>query len=692
MEINCPKCKTNCKIADTAIGKSVRCKNTSCQFVFVVNPPDFVNRSPENKKSDYQEPKMVVNSSNKHASAQNNSSIGISHNLKKKKLMFVLRLIAIIICAIWIIGYIIEYQANRNLIDKDSSHVTEDNRYSETPPFMPSDQFYTVEVEEIIELLCIPKYSNQVIHKDLWYSTFGQPSSSMAIDDNPYKKIFSYKTKDGMLSLHTYVVGEDRELIMILEYNRVYCTSPNQKINKDLLKSLVMQAKNKYHELHPVKMSEDQKKEFNTNENIAIPSPPILTEEQKKSYEEEEKQQIEDRKQEAEKRRMEQEGVVKEMNRRANQKEIEDKHIEEEHKKELEARKQQAILRAKELFADIPTEPVFKISKKLGIKNLKIEYVKDTGIFLKAFKKAIVDSEFDDLLVILELGGKGEIDKDLVENIFEQLKDHEFPVMIRTKEDLSKATCICYSDFIIKNLYMRYSFYGWEKHPDGIGWICSWNPLMKEVLILPNIFNKRGSTINQAREQISEEIAKTRRRAELDGKPFSNETENTLQKMLTNKAYESFKKSLGNLQPIPVIDMMKDTNTINISNENEIVEGVGWKQFCVGATKEELIIAFGKPDSNTDDKWLQWKKKYIHCLIDNTQGAFELRFDAGFKGKTTEGIEIGSSLKQAIEAYGEPDSTEVKNNKKKLEWSSKGIMIWFNNDKTNQIVVFKPYT
>jgi hypothetical protein len=138
-------------------------------------------------------------------------------------------------------------------------------------------------------------------------------------------------------------------------------------------------------------------------------------------------------------------------------------------------------------------------------------------------------------------------------------------------------------------------------------------------------------------------------------------------------------------------NVMKDTNTKKISTDIEIVEGIGWKKFCVGATKEELIKALGKPDSITDDKWFQWKKKYIHCLIDSTQGAFELRFDAGFKGKTTAGIEIGSTLKQAIEAYGEPDSTEVKDNAKKLIWSPKGILIWFNHDKATQIVVFRPY-
>ncbi len=136
---------------------------------------------------------------------------------------------------------------------------------------------------------------------------------------------------------------------------------------------------------------------------------------------------------------------------------------------------------------------------------------------------------------------------------------------------------------------------------------------------------------------------------------------------------------------------LDDTDNKKISNE--IVEGVGWKQFCVGATREELVKTFGKPDPSPEDRWLQWKKRYfIHCLMDDTGGAHELRFDVGFRGKTTAGIEIGSSLKQAIAAYGEPNSTvEEGSNAKKLEWSSKGILIWFFNDKVHQIVIFRPY-
>jgi len=121
----------------------------------------------------------------------------------------------------------------------------------------------------------------------------------------------------------------------------------------------------------------------------------------------------------------------------------------------------------------------------------------------------------------------------------------------------------------------------------------------------------------------------------------------------------------------------------------KILEGEGWRGFKVGATREELIKDLGKPDNDSSERWLQWKKKYsIHCLIDDTRGAFELRFDQGFKGETTAGIEIGSPLTKALAAYGEPSTQEDRGGAKKLIWSAKGILIWFSGDKANQIVVF----
>jgi hypothetical protein len=82
------------------------------------------------------------------------------------------------------------------------------------------------------------------------------------------------------------------------------------------------------------------------------------------------------------------------------------------------------------------------------------------------------------------------------------------------------------------------------------------------------------------------------------------------------------------------------------------------------------------------------KKYAIHCIIDDKRGAIELRFDDGFKGQTTADIEIGSPLKKALAAYGKPTTREDNGKTKKLIWSTHGLLIWFNDDKVTQIVVF----
>jgi serine/threonine protein kinase len=123
--------------------------------------------------------------------------------------------------------------------------------------------------------------------------------------------------------------------------------------------------------------------------------------------------------------------------------------------------------------------------------------------------------------------------------------------------------------------------------------------------------------------------------------------------------------------------------------QNKIVEGEGWRGFRVGATREALIKELGAPDADAKGKWLKWKKHSVHCVIDDQRGASELRFDDGFTGETTAGIGIGSTLKQALAAYGEPTTSEDKGKAKKLIWTSKGILIWFNEDKVSQIVVFQ---
>ncbi len=124
------------------------------------------------------------------------------------------------------------------------------------------------------------------------------------------------------------------------------------------------------------------------------------------------------------------------------------------------------------------------------------------------------------------------------------------------------------------------------------------------------------------------------------------------------------------------------------ASADQIAEGKGWNGFKLGATRAELIQTLGQPDSDSDNRWMKWKQAHVHCLVD-ASGAFELRFDEGFPGLTTAGIGFGSPLKDALDAYGEPSSQENVGSAKKLIWNSKGILIWFHEDRAAQIVVFQ---
>jgi hypothetical protein len=127
--------------------------------------------------------------------------------------------------------------------------------------------------------------------------------------------------------------------------------------------------------------------------------------------------------------------------------------------------------------------------------------------------------------------------------------------------------------------------------------------------------------------------------------------------------------------------------------KSNIIEGIGWNAFHVGATKKELVKAFGQPDERSTSTWLTWSNKYhIHCLYDDDRGAYELRFDPGFKYSLPTGIEIGSSEQKMRNAYGEsPIVTNNENGAKKFEFSGNGVLFWTNQDKITQIVIFKPY-
>jgi hypothetical protein len=121
-----------------------------------------------------------------------------------------------------------------------------------------------------------------------------------------------------------------------------------------------------------------------------------------------------------------------------------------------------------------------------------------------------------------------------------------------------------------------------------------------------------------------------------------------------------------------------------------IKEGVGWREFTVGANIPTLEQALGLPDYPLQSPMLAWRKQGINCLLNNRGEAMELRFNKEFRGVTQAGIGWGMRQKTARRAYGEPEFAVKNSGGEKWEWRSKGILIWFNRGRVNQIVVFRP--
>lgn len=122
-----------------------------------------------------------------------------------------------------------------------------------------------------------------------------------------------------------------------------------------------------------------------------------------------------------------------------------------------------------------------------------------------------------------------------------------------------------------------------------------------------------------------------------------------------------------------------------------IQEGVGWGDFTVGANMPALHQALGLPDGPSLNQIRVWRKLGINCLLDNHGEAMELRFDKEFRGVTEAGIGWGMPVKTVKQAYGDPEFVKRQGNGEKWEWRSKGILIWFDRGRVNEIVIFRPH-
>lgn len=111
--------------------------------------------------------------------------------------------------------------------------------------------------------------------------------------------------------------------------------------------------------------------------------------------------------------------------------------------------------------------------------------------------------------------------------------------------------------------------------------------------------------------------------------------------------------------------------------KNVVVEGVGWESFRIGATRDDLIKAYGEPDSNPGNSYLRWTSQHhVDCLLGKNGRAVEVRFNKGFDKPLTSGVRIGSAEKEVLLAYGEPDRFLQQSQAKMLVFGKRGVLMW----------------
>src|SRR5215467_243392 len=121
-----------------------------------------------------------------------------------------------------------------------------------------------------------------------------------------------------------------------------------------------------------------------------------------------------------------------------------------------------------------------------------------------------------------------------------------------------------------------------------------------------------------------------------------------------------------------------------------IKEGVGWDRFSVGANANYLMDVLGSPDKHSQGRMMKWSKTGVNCLLNDKNDAIELRFEKKFHGATEGGVTFGMRSDQVRKIYGDAGKLDWRGGGMKLIWPSRGVLIWFHDDKVYQIVIFKP--
>ena len=140
-----------------------------------------------------------------------------------------------------------------------------------------------------------------------------------------------------------------------------------------------------------------------------------------------------------------------------------------------------------------------------------------------------------------------------------------------------------------------------------------------------------------------------------------------------------------------------------------VEEGIGFDGIVVGSPDvgmDFIKSILGEPDE-VSDQYIGYDKRYgVEFVLVSERGwLWEIHLNKGFGGALTSGISLSSTKDEVFATYGEPlaenevDDLRGKSGDRilytrlgigRMVYAENGLLFWFDGQKINQIVVFKP--
>lgn len=120
----------------------------------------------------------------------------------------------------------------------------------------------------------------------------------------------------------------------------------------------------------------------------------------------------------------------------------------------------------------------------------------------------------------------------------------------------------------------------------------------------------------------------------------------------------------------------------------EVVEGAGWGEVRLGATRATLIMALGEPDPGSPEAEPAWAVHQVRCLLTAGGRVYAVEFNQGFRFKFVNGVGIGSPEVKVLGKYSIPDRIIDRGDYEEYPYSKLGVLFRLQDKRVFQFVIF----